>query len=223
MSLERSAISRRDCHPSATLRAGSPPAGGFAITRRCGYSSDCYDQVHHLGLHQALEIGVAELDQLGVGPGVEGDLLVLGQAGGHVDLHTVQDPERGHGADLAIGEQVLELPLGGQAGLALPVISRSNGRSTRSVAGRTAMAMSPSTLIMTVLANCLPGMWAEAAISEAVKNWEWVQVVYLTFSVSRNSFSFLAGMAASLVVGYAKPVLRCSIMNPGAGWKRKYR
>ena len=53
-----------------------------------------------------------------MGPGVEGDLLVLGGAEGHVDLHTVQVAKGRHGADLAIGEQVLELPLGSQAGLA---------------------------------------------------------------------------------------------------------
>ena len=56
------------------------------------------------------------------------------------------------------------------------------------------MTIRPSILRTTVLASSFPGMWAEAAVSWAVKAVEWRIVTYLTLFPSRNSLSFWIGM-----------------------------
>ena len=74
------------------------------------------------------------------------------------------------------------------------------GESTREAAGTTAMASFPSIRTITHLASSFPETCADSATSWAVKAREWLTASYLTWWLSRNSFSFLTGMVGSLSI-----------------------
>ena len=63
------------------------------------------------------EVRVLQAHGVRVRTGLEDDRLVFGQGGIDVDRHAVQVAERGHRAELAIGEQRAELPLLGEPNL----------------------------------------------------------------------------------------------------------
>jgi hypothetical protein len=100
-----------------------------------------------------------------MGAGVKGDPLVLRQAFRRKNFHAVKISERRHGADLAIGENAFKFLFARQLDFFAPAAFFKAPRFTFEDTGKTAMAILPSILTMTVLANSFPGLWAEAAIS----------------------------------------------------------
>src|SRR5207249_11796812 len=93
--------------PSGKWSAAGPRQ--FIASKPANRNSGC--KTHHLRLHEAFKVLVAHPDYLRVRAGVEGDLLVVGQGLGDIDLHPVQIAERRHRARFAIGKGLFELLL----------------------------------------------------------------------------------------------------------------
>ncbi len=120
----------------------------------------------------------------------------------HVYIHSIKVAE-GHGAYLAIRKHILELSFCGKPYLFCADFLSKMIKIYRG-AGMTAMAIFPSMKTITVLATLCPLMCKDWATSGRI-GWRMCNLLkYLTDSLSRNSFNFLAGIKGllfNLVVG----------------------
>src|SRR2546427_11203775 len=71
-------------------------------------------KARNFGPGQTLEIFVSHFNHFSVRAGVEGNLVVLAERIGDIDLHAIKMPEGRHGAGFAIREFLLERFFGGE-------------------------------------------------------------------------------------------------------------
>src|SRR5690349_3951082 len=63
----------------------------------------------YLRLHEALEISECQFDHLGMGAGIEGDLIIFGQGFRDINVHAVKIAKGRHRPNLAIGKELLKV------------------------------------------------------------------------------------------------------------------
>src|SRR6266478_531399 len=102
---------------SLTRTSGKRPAAQArveSIASRSRMSDGLRRKIHHFRLYQTLKVLTSHFDDFRVGAGIEGDVVIVRQRLGYINLHAVKIAEGRHGAGFAIGEFLFEFFFGGE-------------------------------------------------------------------------------------------------------------